>query len=71
MASKVHTYDEASLMAVSKLVADHMTRITKCCVNCEKFDVRNEVCNANNRQRPPAHIMAFGCGWFQLNDIPF
>jgi len=71
MASNAHSYDEPSLRALAKLVDNHMTRVTKCCVNCEKFSVKEEVCNANQRQRPPAHIIAFGCNWFELNDIPF
>jgi hypothetical protein len=39
------------------------------CVNCIHFDSQHGVCNANNRLRPPAHIIAYGCP--RHDTIPF
>lgn len=66
-----HEYGIEALTRISKLVADHMVRATKCCPNCENFSHdRREVCQLNN-MRPPAVIIAFGCECFVECDIPF
>lgn len=68
---KEHSYGTDALLIVSKLVADHMTRATKCCPNCEHFEASTvERCRLNGL-RPPASIIAFGCELFENNDLPF
>jgi len=56
---------------VKKCVDNAIQRSIICCPNCEHFDRKAEVCNYNNRQRPPANIIAFGCNWFKIDDVPF
>lgn len=68
---KQHEYADPALMAMSRLVADHMKRATKCCPNCAGFNIKKELCEKVNNMRPPAHIIAFGCNFFEENGVPF
>lgn len=43
--------------------------LRRSCVTCENFDPKNEVCKMVN-QRPPAHVVAFGCEQYE-QEIPF
>lgn len=67
---KQHLFGADALVSVSKIVADHMQRAIKCCPNCEHFQIKAEKCGLNS-QRPPAHVIAFGCECFSETDIPF
>lgn len=51
-------------------IASHLKNATRCCPNCEHFDVGQEKCKLNWK-RPPAHIVAFGCECFVDNEVPF
>lgn len=65
-----HQYGTEALISISKIVAQHLTRATKCCPNCEHFDGQFELCKLANK-KPPATIIAFGCEVFVNNDLPF
>lgn len=55
-------------------LVDAMTRsvqnVLMTCVVCDHWNQSKEVCQKFNNQRPPAHVIAFGCPAFE-NDIPF
>lgn len=57
------------LLDLERIVDDLKHRLP-CCPNCEKF-TKDEFCTHNNqRVRPPAEVIAFGC-WAFEQDIPF
>lgn len=42
---------------------------TKCCITCDTFNEKEEICTKYN-MKPPARVIAFGCPEY-VNDIPF
>lgn len=43
----------------------------QCCLNCEHFKEKTEMCLLAN-QRPPARVIVYGCNsWQDLDSIPF
>lgn len=43
----------------------------KNCINCTKFDQKNEICN-QYKARPPARVIAYGCPeHVDMYEVPF
>lgn len=49
--------------------ANELTKVVRSCLNCDKFDETNELCNKYGG-RPPARIIAFGCDGYE-EKVPF
>jgi hypothetical protein len=49
--------------------ANELTKVVRSCLNCDKFDEPNEICNKYGG-RPPAKIIAFGCEGYE-EKVPF
>lgn len=64
------TYD---LKLMIDNVLNKIEPIYKSCLNCEKFDEKQEICkHMNCNQRPPARVIAYGCPqWEDYDEIPF
>ena len=59
-------YQRALESAIEKLKHD-----LPCCINCDWWTAGREVCTLGNANvRPPAPVIAFGCGQF-ICEIPF
>ncbi len=69
--SKQHVYAADVIAGMNKLVDNLCQRSTKCCPNCAGFNIKKELCEKVNNMRPPAHIIAFGCNFFEENGVPF
>lgn len=54
-------------------VEQEIRRGLRTCVTCEHFDKATETCNKASGQRPPAEVIAYGCGEYKdtYDDIPF
>lgn len=45
--------------------------IYQCCLNCENFVEKTELCLLVNK-RPPVRILTYGCeAWIERDTIPF
>lgn len=45
--------------------------IYKCCLNCENFHEKKDVCLLVNA-KPPTRVITFGCErWLDKDEIPF
>lgn len=69
---KPHLRPDARNILVNS-IATSMERESfyQCCINCEHFKEKTEICLLAN-QRPPARIIAYGCeNWMDLDTIPF
>lgn len=53
-----------------KQVINILDRNLRSCLNCEKFDESNELCNAFNA-RPPARVIAKACDGWGYAEVPF
>lgn len=57
--------------ALGKVMRDELDRITRTCINCERFDQANELCGIYSA-RPPAAVIVIGCERHkEIDDIPF
>ena len=61
-------FDVPGMLRLSKQM--HDKRIIACCVTCEHFDDKLEMCKLA-KMRPPAHVIAYGCPSWDDNRIPF
>lgn len=50
---------EKELIELTRKLKQHLP----CCPNCFNFNSQTEMCEIA-RQRPPAHVIAFGCPQF-------
>lgn len=60
----------AVLEDVVREAMDNVASLQRTCMNCRHFSELDERCELAGA-RPPAHVIAFGCPSFDLDDIPF
>lgn len=61
-----------AIQTMAKSLGQAVADGRRTCVHCMYFDQLAEVCVFYNpAMRPPAQIIAFGCGNFTPDDIPF
>lgn len=59
------------LDALATQVAKVVQAKRRTCMTCVHFDLASEGCKQANNQRPPARVIAYGCGSYVEDDIPF
>lgn len=72
MKPKLRNDAKASLtnIVTSAIEREH-NFLYQCCLNCENFNEKLELCLLANK-RPPVRVLTFGCEkWLDKDEIPF
>lgn len=56
--------------AFSEIIIKTLDSYLRTCLNCDRFNIENEVCNLYI-QRPPAKIIAKACERWESIELPF
>ena len=66
LANRIQVHTKYSIEAEIK-------RGLRTCVTCTQFDKSTETCKLTNNLRPPADVIAYGCGRYidMYDEIPF